>query len=264
MDDWGENYETSRTELERNLKSYRNLEKISASEVSKIRNEAIESLSLKEYLYDKKNIFSFSEHSIKKYFSKEMLGLKRTFDWAKENCSTLIKNRDLKSLNEKFSSYAEEKLGEYRDTTLEVYGSNWKFSNPDEISSKMDLFYEGLDLRLNSTKDIEIIETAIRLTLDLLKARPFYDANKRTSLLFSYAFLDKKEIPLPVIRDSEKDKYYSLMDLAFFDGTDFSSRVKEPNEKRFYSYIFNKVNDSVNRVIEKSTASVLLEEISNA
>jgi len=188
---------------------------------------------------------------IEKYCKKEFKELKNAYSWARENYSEDLSETFLENLNKKYANKMDSDEVGFRDNDLELIGSDYKPIEPEKIASEVKSYVSRVSGKLKSNELINVVDASIDAHFNMLRLRPFYDANNRTSKTVQNLILDNRGVPLPIISESDKSEYYDLMNKAFV-GHNSSSEELSSEEKMFYSYMMDKVNDSVGEVIEAS------------
>lgn len=189
---------------------------------------------------------------MKKYFFKEKDNLRRIYTWATEQISKGTTHDFLINLNYALSPKVQLLGKGYREVNMKIEGYKRKPSKPNEILTQMEKYVSNFSNLKFSSDKFELINSAISSNLNLLRIHPFDDGNGRTARFIELIILDKSGIPLPLFDPKENEFYFRLLENAFLKNSNFNPTPKTNQEKELYAYMFNKVNESINKVLNAS------------
>ena len=161
-------------------------------------------------------------------------------------------------MHEENSEKANE-IGQWKKSPNEVI--NYKnekivFAPPSEVANRihsiLDLLNTQLDSFLNNKKEKRhpLLITS-DFHLNFISVHPFYDGNGRTTRIFTNLILIACGLPVVIIKDDQKDRYYRcLADIQAYSG----------NPELFYSFIAERIIESQN-IILNAIAGKEIEEI---
>ena len=131
----------------------------------------------------------------------------------------------------------------YRNASVFVTESEVLRPNYMKVSQLM----EKLFVRCRGLLKDENYEcAALSFHLHMLYIHPFNDGNGRLARLFQNRILVGGNYPVPVIPENERDQYIMLVET----GVKAVSREKYHEAEPFYDYVLDKINASLDRVLE--------------
>lgn len=182
--------------------------------------------------------------------------LHRAFKWG-------LKNFDPKEFDASFvreiagrvlPEVYEGSAAVYRDTGTNITGASTTPPYPQKLITKeIPNFEEGLKERLESSHDIDKLNSAIYAHFHIARMHPFVDGNGRTARILQDVILSDFDFPVPIIEVGERDTYYQILDKAVYDwktqnNWDEKDLVTE-GEHLFYTFMAGKVNSSLDHLV---------------
>ena len=153
--------------------------------------------------------------------------------------------------------YLEKENAEYRYLTesVRILGSKFTPPYPEKVRDiEIPEFVANLKNKFSERNIIENLKTAFYAHFHLVRIHPFEDGNGRTARALQDIILDHYEFPLPVIESGERMTYYDILEDAvegYLDRKSENLNGISESERKFYLYMFGKVNASLDKVVGK-------------
>ncbi len=121
------------------------------------------------------------------------------------------------------------------------------------VEKEIPNFEEGLNEKLKSPYETDMLEAAIYSHFHIARMHPFVDGNGRTARITQDVILHHFGFPAPIIEAGERDTYYDFLDGAVKGWKEENNWDREnvvtDGEKAFYTFMAGKVNSSLDKVI---------------
>jgi len=209
--------------------------------------------------YPKKDLpFSISRNNKKRDIQKGIKQIQDAFNWGVNNFTLNNLNQEfLKEINGRIVPEIHQKDNlKYRENGTAITGASVTPPYPFKmVNYEMPKFIESLKNQLTKKDTISKIESSIFSHFHLVRIHPFKDGNGRTARVLQDIILDYNNIPVPVIDQKERSNYGQILDNAVVDwkrekgDRNYNLSLTE-GEKIFYDFIAEKINNSLDHVIE--------------
>lgn len=126
---------------------------------------------------------------------------------------------------------------------------------PAKVPREMERLVENINKLSNLVKigEVHPVELAAYTHLHFVKIHPFPDANGRTSRLLQNTILNKKGFPPGIIYEGERRTYHQLLDNAIVNYNMDNGLFDISNqEKQFFTFIADKVNISLDKILDSN------------
>jgi len=129
-----------------------------------------------------------------------------------------------------------KEIGRWKKEANEIInykGEKIGFTAPSEVPMRTHSILDKLNAQLDSfladkKEKRHLLLIASDFHLDFISVHPFYDGNGRTTRIFTNLILIACELPVIIIKDGQKERYYrTLSDIQAYGG----------NPELFYSFI---------------------------
>lgn len=155
-----------------------------------------------------------------------------------------INHKNIIKIHSMLMKNIDKRVGDYRKDNVKVFGATFETSQAEYIKLDMDILLRWY--KKNRTRLHPLILAAV-FHHKFEKIHPFYDGNGRTGRLISNLILFQNGLPMLIVPDAQRKKYYAS--LATADKTDLDKL--QPEHKEIIAFYYFNLLKTYNTIFGK-------------